>query len=453
MAGRSHRDRVSLRALALGGIVALVGCTGGPHPLPPERGLSMNTPNSASPSATGPKTGFSDNPTGTPTIGSAGSASVSTETPAAMGAAGATAAAPPAQSSGDASMTSGGAGTGAGAAVQPPAPTTPAGMGQTPASGAAGGPPQMPAVCDGETGALSASETAPTTLLFVLDRSVEMASDFQGEPRYQRAAEALMHTLNPRGDSLTIGAVLYPSASTTARACNGPDWFCQLQGSTMCAVNPMASQDQVAFQPATRALTTLVGPSGVYAPVAGDGVPLFESLQRADAALAAQPAGDRTSVVVVASGTPSCGWDSARASAIVDRWRTERGVRTYAITLPSGATGTSDALAALAQAGGTATARSPQSVGALEAMLQSIAIDSMSSCSLELDPPATDLNSVQVLVTDLGVEQVLPRSSTSGEALWTISSDGKTVTLLGTACEAATAGEYDGIRIVLSCAR
>jgi hypothetical protein len=84
--------------------------------------------------------------------------------------------------------------------------------------------------------------------------------------------------------------------------------------------------------------------------------------------------------------------------------------------------------------------------------LQSIAFDSLASCTLELSPPATDPNSVRVLVTEGGVERVLPRTSATGEALWTISTDGATVTLLGSACAAAKGGNYEALRIVMSCA-
>lgn len=302
-----------------------------------------------------------------------------------------------------------------------------------------------PDVCEAPTGTLSASETAPSTLLLVLDRSVDMASDFEGAPRWQRSSEALMHTLTPRGDALTMGALLYPST------CIGPALLCQLQSPTMCTVNPMASADQVQFQPASQALGTLLEPAGVYAPVTAAGVPLGESLQRADAALAAQPASSKTSVVIVASGTPSCAWDSASASSILARWKRDRGVRTYVIALPGSPGATSGAFAALAEAGGTANVRAPQSVGALEATLQSIVFDSLSSCSLTLDPPASDPSTVQVRVTEMGVEQSLPRTSASGETLWTISPDGRTVMLLGSACDAAKGGAYDAIRIVLGC--
>jgi hypothetical protein len=139
-----------------------------------------------------------------------------------------------------------------------------------------------------------------------------------------------------------------------------------------------------------------------------------------------------------------------RASELVKRWN-ERGVRTFVVALPGTAT-TADGLRALAEAGGTAEVRAPQSAGALEATLQSVAYDSLASCSLALDPPATNLNAVDVRVTQLGTERSLPRTA-NGETLWTISADGKTVTLLGSACDAAKGGDYDAIRIVLGCAQ
>lgn len=444
MNGPSQRtDRKGPRALALAGLLALWGCTGGPHPLPPDsRGVvAMNTPpttatTTAASSPTGLPSLGADNPNGvTPASGAAGSAStpppvMTPSTPAP--AAGASA---PQQPSTPTSTT-------------PPATTPPPSSGaMSGAAGATGGAATgSPSTCVGTTAALAAGTTAPSTMLLVLDRSVDMASDFQGAPRWQRSAEALTRALTPRASALTLGAVLYPSAQ-----CGGSDILCQLQGGAMCAVSSMASQDQVAFQPASNALSMLSGANAVYAPVTADGVPLGESLQRADSALGSVPSSVKPSVVIIASSAPSCSWDAARASAILKRWNSERGVRTFVIALP-GTGATSDALRALAEAGGTGDVRSPQDSGALEAMLQSVAYDSLASCSLELDPPVSNPSSVEVRVTEMGSERSLPRTSTSGEALWTISADGKTVTLLGSACDAAKGGDYDAIRIVLGCA-
>jgi hypothetical protein len=89
-------------------------------------------------------------------------------------------------------------------------------------------------------------EIAPRNLLLVLDRSVEMASNFEGSPRWQLATQALMHT--QRRANLTLGALLYPSS---ARAdCTDPT-VCACSN-RRCTVNPMAVADQLAFQPRCR---------------------------------------------------------------------------------------------------------------------------------------------------------------------------------------------------------
>ncbi|HKP55447.1 MAG TPA: hypothetical protein VJV78_01930, partial [Polyangiales bacterium] len=305
--------------------------------------------------------------------------------------------------------------------------------------------------CEGATAPLGALEIAPRNLLFVLDRSVEMAGDFNGAPRWQISAQALMHTLGSRANDLTLGALLYPSAARPD--CNAPDWLCSLQQPPMCTVNSMAAADQVPFQPAAQALGMLVGSGAVYTPVMAAGVPLGESLQRADTALTAQQLNGETAAVIVASGVPSCSWDAAKAHDTIARWKS-RGVLTYVVSLPGSPAGTNQALATLAEAGGTGHVRTPSAAGSLEATLQSIVFDSLSSCMLELNPPASDPNSVQVLVTQNGVERLLPRNNAaSGEPQWMISADGKLVTLLGGTCDAAKRGDYDALRVVLSCAR
>jgi hypothetical protein len=306
--------------------------------------------------------------------------------------------------------------------------------------------------CDGPTGALSASDAAPANLLFVLDRSVAMAGDFQGAPRWQMTGQALSHAFGSRASQVTLGALLYPSANQSE--CTGPDWLCALQQPAMCSVSEMSAADQVAFQPGSAALSTLLDDEGLYSPLTiAAGVPLAETLQRADAALAGRMLSGRTSVVILASGMPTCQWNAAEASATLARWRTERGVQTHVVALPGSPPGTAAALAALAEAGGTGQVHAPRAIGALEATLQSIVVDSLSSCTLQLDPPAPDPSAVRLLVTEDGVERLLPQTSATGEALWTLSADGRTVTLLGSACDAARGGIYEALRVVLGCAR
>lgn len=338
--------------------------------------------------------------------------------------------------------------------AMPPAPMGPAAGGTSSGAAGSGGSSMTPSteVCDGPSGALSASDTAPTTMLFVLDRSTDMATEWDGAPRWQGSAHALQSAIAGRANTLTMGALLYPSASISGRTCTGPDWLCMLQGPTMCSVSPMASSDQVAFQPAPAALQALLNTTGVYAPVSAAGVPLGESLQRADTALAAAGMSNKTRVVILASSTPTCDWDAMRARTTVERWKAQ-GVKTFVVALPGANASVNAALTSLAEAGGTSTVHSPLTSGALEATLQSIAFDSMSSCSLELDPPAADPSVVRVLVTQGGMEHVLPQVGANGEPLWSITADGKTVTLLGTACATAQAGGYDALRVSLGCSR
>lgn len=436
----------SLRASAGLALCALtlVACIGGPHPLPPK---DEQASTSGGVPVSGPTNGFG-------AAGSSAATPASTPRPIAPAPT-----MPGSATSGDNSAAGSGAmdpgsppvatPTGMGAAAGAPAtmpPSAPAGAAGTGTGGSGG---SSGVVCDGPTGALSASSEAPRNLLFVMDRSVDMATDFEGAPRWQMVAGAMAHAFGPRANQLTMGAVLYPSANV----CEGPSWFCSLQQQSMCDVSAMSADDQVAFQPASQALSVLEGDAGLYTPATSSaGVPLAESLARADAALSAQQLDGKTAVVILASGMPSCAWNAASASATIAKWK-ERGVLTHVVALPGSPSATPPALAALAEAGGTTRVHAPVAAGALEATLQSIVFESLSSCTIQLDPPAPDPTAVQVLVTENGVERVLPRVSASGEALWNISSDGRTITLTGSACEAARSDGYEALRIVLSCAR
>lgn len=312
-----------------------------------------------------------------------------------------------------------------------------------------GGEQPADAGCADPTGVLAPSAVAPSNMLLILDRSADMASDFEGAPRWQFSAQALSRTLTPRASALTLGAVLYPSDGSADPSCTGPSWLCTRSEPVMCSVNAMGAQGQLPFQPASQALPTLLDTAGVYAPATGAGAPLAESIDRADAALA-QPLAGSTSVVIVASGVPSCEWDAGRASQVVAGWYA-RGITTYVIALPGSAEATDRALAALAEAGGSHHVRTPAAAGAFDSSLQAVAYGALDSCTLSLDPPVTDPARIQVLVSQDGVETVLAEAAPSGEPQWMLSADGRSLTLLGAACAAATSGQYDGVRIQLAC--
>lgn len=419
---------------------SLFACTGGPGTQPPLRAASSDsvnvptTPTVGEAAAAGSRASMPQGPASAP-VG----ATVAGSGAAGTGAAGTTAAV--AAGSGAAPAPSGSAGFGA---VPPPG---------SPGAGAAGGGTEVPVsdggVCPGPTGVLSPDEGAPSNLLLILDRSADMAGDFQGTPRWQLASHSVQATLRPRAADLTLGAVLYPSDSP-ATACVGPAWLCG-SADARCAVSSMASSDQLAFQPAGAALDALSDTKGLYAPMSDPGAPLAESILRADAALATQALTGKTTVVILASSVPSCAWDAAGTSELLARWQRERGVVTHVIALPGSPAGTAPALAALAEAGASGRVHSPTSAGALDATLQAVAYGSTSSCTLELDPPAPSPESVRLLVTEAGVERSIPRVAADGEAQWTIDPSGRTLTLLGSLCVAATSGSYDGLRIQLSC--
>lgn len=433
------------RALAALSLVALAACTGGPHPLPPFKSRSAES------GAAQPAGGLAQNPATGPAAGSATSSRPDTATqpptgalpttpntgaPAMAGAAGSAASAPT-----------------AGAAATPPASTPAAGAPTTP-SGAAGGGGTMgmqpaDAGCSDSTGVLAPSAAAPTNMLLILDRSADMASDFEGAPRWQFSAQALSRTITPRAAVLTLGAVLYPSDVSADPNCTGPEWLCTRSEPAMCSVNAMGAEGQLPFQPASQALASLLDNAGVYVPATSSGAPLAESIDQANAALAQSPAGI-TSVVIVASGVPSCQWDAGRASQIVAGWYA-RGIPTYVIALPGSLEGTDRALAALAEAGGSHHVRTPAAQGAFDSALQSIAFGAQGSCTLSLDPPVTDPTRIRVLVSQDGIETELAAAAPTGEAQWMLSADGRSLTLLGAACAAAMSGQYDGVRIQLAC--
>jgi hypothetical protein len=313
--------------------------------------------------------------------------------------------------------------------------------------------------CQSQTFLPRAPDAAPDGVLFLVDRSADMAMDFQGEPRWQLSGHALVSALTPIAtDVLRVGAIFYPSSASTAPTCLGPSWLCPpppavspAASAPTCAVSGMASNDQLDFQPAAQALATLTDSSALYQPIAGVGVPLRESIDRANTALATAQLTGRTTVVLMVNAQPSCRWDQASTAATLTTWLTQRRITTHVIALPGANQAGMDKFAALAQAGGQTRVLSPVTQGALQSTLQSIVMGSLSSCMLDLNPPVTMPTQAHLIVGVRGVEQEMRRNADSGEALWTISDDGTQLTLLGKLCTAATAGEYDSLRVAVGC--
>ena len=228
-------------------------CLGGPHPVPPwEKHSSDSSPQSL-PTVT---TGFGTAGTGAAVTGNNGTDSA--QNPVISTAGVGTSAPPPltpASSAAGSGVTSTVAGTGGSATGAAGASASP------PSSGAAGEP--------GCQGALSlARGTAPDNVLFLVDRSADMAGDFQGQPRWQQSDSALVSAITPlTAAALKIGVLFYPSAAGAAPACVGPAWLCPAPttAETTCGVSAMGSNDQVALQPAMQALAALARTRAVRA--------------------------------------------------------------------------------------------------------------------------------------------------------------------------------------------
>ena len=289
-------------------------------------------------------------------------------------------------------------------------------------------------------------------VLFLLDRSSDMALDFQGQPRWQLSGHALVEALKELNSiPLQVGALFYPSPNV----CVVPGIGCTITGSTSaCTVSAMSSSDQIRFQPLAQAIDALSAQPELYQPIMTMGVPLRESLERADAAMsgANMPQG-RTRVVLLANSQPSCRWNQDQTAALVSGWRTRRNVTTRVIALPGANPTDMDRLSALAQAAGQPRVVAPTDAAALRSAVESSVLGSLDSCTLQLDPPVPAGADVHVVVGVQGVERELPRTSAAGEALWTISADGTQLTLLGSACQKAGAGDYDSLRVEVGCSR
>jgi hypothetical protein len=427
--------------LAFCGFIA--GCLGGPHPVPPRESLAQtptlpsSTGNTAASNVAGTGSSTQAQPIGD--VAAAGAPAVPTigftPTTGAAAGSGASSTPNPAAGAGGGTSASGAAGSGAAPPVT------------MPSAGASGQDS-----CQGELSLARGS--APDNVLFLIDRSADMASDYQGAPRWQQSDRALVAAITPlTAASLKIGALFYPSSASAAPACVGPAWLCPAPSadSTTCGVSAMGSNDQVALQPAAAALAALSGSPALFTPIDGTGVPLRESIERVNSALAVQSISGRTSVVLMANAQPSCRWDRSQASNMLASWRTQRSISTHVIALPGANPAGLDELSALASAGGQSRVLAPANADALRSELQSIALGSLTSCTLALDPAVTNAQDAHLIVGVHGVEQEMARNDASGAALWTLSADGKQLNLLGALCAAAQRGDYDSLTVRVGC--
>ncbi len=307
----------------------------------------------------------------------------------------------------------------------------------------------------------------PPTIYFVLDRSGSMGRPDKWNPVRVTVA-TIMRRLGPRAN---FGAAMFPAAGTNDQCAAGEQ---------IMSVRPGDPYTGGTDGPTTTALinATRVNPSG--------GTPIGSTLKIVRSHIGPLPG--KVFLILATDGAPncnstaSCGFDMCQPNmedqpgcpkggpqncceppegfredcndsvgtlSEITAIR-QSGVPTYVVGLP-GAAPFAALLDQMATAGGTARATSPKyypvdasSQEAILAALKQIAASITGSCSFELKEPPANEALVNVYMDDV----ILPYEPVNG---WTIS--GRTVNLVGTACERVKSGDVLSVRIIAGCPR
>ncbi|MBX3210688.1 MAG: VWA domain-containing protein [Labilithrix sp.] len=307
----------------------------------------------------------------------------------------------------------------------------------------------------------------PPTIYFVLDRSGSMSVANKWN-KVRLTVAKIMRSLGPRAD---FGAAMFPDPSTSDVCAPGAE---------IMDVRPGDAPSSGVDGPTTTALihATRGAPNG--------GTPTGPTLDVVRARLANVPR--RAFVILATDGAPNCnpgascghdtcqlnveGWpgcpregprncceppdgyrenctDAASTLGAIGALRAS-GIPVYVVGLP-GADAYASLLDEMATAGGTALPTSPRyfavnaaSEDVMLAALKKVAAKITGTCTFDLKEAPADASLVNVYMDDA----VLPYEPVNG---WTIS--GKTVTLVGTACERVKSGDVLDVRIIAGCPR
>lgn len=309
--------------------------------------------------------------------------------------------------------------------------------------------------------------TDAPTIYFVLDRSGSMTNPDKWNP-VRVVVGKIMRSLGPRAK---FGATIFPGASTVDACVPGDEVMSVRNGDA-----PSSGVDG----PATTYLldVTRLTPFG--------GTPTGATLEGVLAKL--RNLTGRKYVILATDGAPncnpaaSCGFDECQLNIAnlngcppqgplncceppggnredcTDGLRTtgaiaalkNSGIPVYVVGLP-GAAPYGALLDEMATVGGTARPSSPRyfaigsaSEAPLLAALKQIAAQIAGTCVFDLQEPPKNPALVNVYMDDV----VLPFEPGNG---WTI--DGKTVTLVGAACERVKAGDALSVRVIVGCPR
>jgi hypothetical protein len=308
----------------------------------------------------------------------------------------------------------------------------------------------------------------PPTLYFVLDRSGSMKTPDKWN-QIRVTVGKIMRGLGPRA---SFGAAMFPGPSQTSDVC--------APGQEVMSVRPGDPPSSGVDGPTTTHLLTVtrVVPSG--------GTPTGATLDVARANLAGVQG--RIFVILATDGAPNCNTnagcgfdqcqlniegvsgcpkggplncceppegyrencnDSTSTLGAIAGLR-NAGIPVYVLGLP-GASTYSTLLDQMAMAGGTALPTSPKyfavdqaSEDLMLAALKKIAAQITGTCVFDLKEEPANASLVNVYMDDVA----LPYEPTNG---WTI--QGKTVTLVGNACDRVKAGDVLDVRIIAGCPR
>jgi hypothetical protein len=287
----------------------------------------------------------------------------------------------------------------------------------------------------------------PGNLLIVFDQSLSMNDPWGTTTKVIAAQQALQAAIMSLQDSLTVGAIFFPTLSC-------------VPGFQAAAVDPIESPNQIPFQPGPMFLNAWASHWQAGGGAFGVGTPMQEAFDRADVALSnAKLTGD-IAVVAFTDGAPNCFPDAAatmiptmtepeRAAV----WLGDRKIKTYVVGLP-GALGV-DLLNQVAVNGGTTQYIVPDDPAMLEAKLKEVVSETVkkagfNSCSINLTPAADPVEKLQMVVEESGKRQRVDHML-SADAGWTITPDGTHVEITGKLCEDAKAGRFESITFEYGC--
>jgi hypothetical protein len=287
----------------------------------------------------------------------------------------------------------------------------------------------------------------PGNLLVIFDQSASMDQDWAGAgSKLQAAQAALVQALTPLQDSLTVGAIFFPSVLCIPF----------LPGA---AVQPIEGPNQIPFQAGAQFLTAW-NQHWATRPLGDNiGTPMQEAFDRADVAIQNSTLTGQLVVVVFTDGEPNCFPDPAMTMVptMVEperaaSWLASGMIKTYMVGLP-GAQGV-PILDQVAQSGGTMQYILPDDPTQLEMKLREVVQETVrtgfNSCSINLTPAADLPDELLMLVEENGLTQQVPRDA-GGSSGWTISPDGAQVEIVGKLCEDAMGGRFSAITFEYAC--